>query len=164
MQAIIIPIKPRYAKMIYSGDKTAELRKRTMSLKTGDVVLLYETAPVQAITGGFVVSGILSGSPRCVWRAAELRACVSLATFDEYFQDKTATAIFISFAVRLTTPVKLFEMKRLGWWKTPPQLFCFWRRPLFEILGSESSTKLIDASSKATAIDRPRHQNPCANI
>lgn len=49
---IVLSIKPKYAKLIYEGKKTLELRK-TVPLKNVERVYLYETAPVCKVTGFF---------------------------------------------------------------------------------------------------------------
>lgn len=50
---VILSIKPKWAELIYSGKKTIEWRKSFPKAKNIDKVLLYETAPVKAITGFF---------------------------------------------------------------------------------------------------------------
>lgn len=57
MKSIILSIKPQYAELIYSGQKDVEFRKRIPS-KPFHHVWIYETAPVQMITGCFYVKSI----------------------------------------------------------------------------------------------------------
>lgn len=52
---IILSIKPKWAELIYSGKKTIEWRKSFPRYVKIDKVLLYETAPVKAITGFFTL-------------------------------------------------------------------------------------------------------------
>lgn len=55
---IILSIKPKWAELIYSGQKTIEWRKSFPKAENIDKVLLYETAPVKAITGFFTLQEI----------------------------------------------------------------------------------------------------------
>lgn len=48
----LMSIKPIFARQIYSGRKGFELRKRGR-IKEGSRIVLYETAPLKAITGEF---------------------------------------------------------------------------------------------------------------
>ena len=52
---IILSIHPKWAKLIYEGEKTIEWRK-TFPLRAdkGDIVYIYETAPIKKITGSFI--------------------------------------------------------------------------------------------------------------
>lgn len=49
---VILSIHPKWAKLIYEGKKTLELRK-SIPLSTVNIVYLYETAPICKVTGFF---------------------------------------------------------------------------------------------------------------
>lgn len=49
---VILSIHPKWAKLIYEGKKTLELRK-SIPLNTVNIVYLYETAPICKVTGFF---------------------------------------------------------------------------------------------------------------
>lgn len=94
MTTWILPIKPKWAKLIYSGEKTVEVRLRvpeTIMYPHGcDTVpdwfrvLLYETLPVQQITG-FVLMRYLGTSDCYLVTDEELAAaCLSRDEFDDY--------------------------------------------------------------------------------
>ena len=65
MSVCLMSIKPKWAKEIYSGKKTVEFRKSSPSV--GSVVFLYECAPVQRVTGVFLVEAVLSAPAYRVW-------------------------------------------------------------------------------------------------
>lgn len=51
---ILLSIKPKWARLIYDGKKTIEWRKSTPNAyRPGMRVYLYETVPVQKVTGYF---------------------------------------------------------------------------------------------------------------
>ena len=65
MNVCLMSIKPKWAKELYSGKKTVEFRKSSPSV--GSVVFMYECAPVQRVTGAFVVEAVLSAPAYRVW-------------------------------------------------------------------------------------------------
>lgn len=67
MSVFIMSIKPKWARELYSGKKTVEFRKS--SPPVGSLVFLYESSPVKAVTGVFLVGAILSSRASHVWYA-----------------------------------------------------------------------------------------------
>ena len=70
MTVSLMSIKPKWAKELYSGKKSVEFRKS--SPPVGSVVFLYESAPVQAVTGAFVVTATLCSCADLVWSALKV--------------------------------------------------------------------------------------------
>jgi predicted transcriptional regulator len=58
-----LSIRPNFASALYDGSKRFEYRRRRVRLATGDRVLVYESAPVSAVTGEFSVGEVRSGAP-----------------------------------------------------------------------------------------------------
>ena len=56
---VVMAIKPKYASMIYEGKKFWEFRKAPPPLMTE--ILIYESAPVSAITGSLIFSSTVEG-------------------------------------------------------------------------------------------------------
>ena len=115
---ITLSIHPKHAENIYSGRKKFEFRRSVPNnLRAGDWVWLYETSPVQLVTGYFVCDGFITcGIDEMIsvtWRSAvvqpdELRA---------YFDGK-----------KLCHAMKIIEAKKIPkpfspCWKNPPQNF-----------------------------------------
>ena len=70
MRVCLMSIKPKWARELYSGKKTVEFRKS--SPPVGSLVFLYESTPVRAVTGVFVVAAILSSNASHVWYAMKV--------------------------------------------------------------------------------------------
>lgn len=73
----LMSIKPLFARQIYSERKGFELRKRGR-IKEGSRIILYETAPLKAITGEFKAGRILLLKFSDVYRMiveGKLRGC-----------------------------------------------------------------------------------------
>lgn len=60
---VVMSIRPRFAKAIYSRTKQFEFRRVRTQLRSGDLVLVYESAPVSYLTGQFHVGKVVIGSP-----------------------------------------------------------------------------------------------------
>lgn len=122
---VLMSIKPVYAELIKSGEKTVELRRVLPKIKDGDVIVVYETAPIQRITMTCTVKGILSCEPCELWRDAGHQACVDYESFEEYFQGKDlANGLQLDNIKTLSKPLKLSEV--IGT-RRAPQSYCYLR-------------------------------------
>lgn len=109
---ILQSIKPQYAKKIYSGEKTIELRKSVWSKKS-KVIYIYETSPVQKITGYYHVKRIFTAHPDAIYNIFKNRIGISKKKFKEYFKDKEiGYAIEIKDVKELADPVDPYEIFR----------------------------------------------------
>ena len=57
-RAILLPIHPNWANLIYEGRKTVEVRRRFNPTVGGMTVLFYETRPVGMVTGRATVARV----------------------------------------------------------------------------------------------------------
>jgi len=62
---VVMAIKPKYAEAIYAGKKRWKFRKSPPPVPGW--VLLYESAPVSAVTGQVYLGAKIQGSPVTVW-------------------------------------------------------------------------------------------------
>jgi hypothetical protein len=76
----MLAIHADFSSPILSGRKTVEFRRRIpKGLKPGDRVLLYETAPVTKVIGGFTVAEVIRISEWNGARATDVEGSPSLA-------------------------------------------------------------------------------------
>jgi predicted transcriptional regulator len=59
---VVMSIHPHHARRIYEGVKPFEFRRSGVRIQPGDVVLIYETAPVSAVTGQARVEAVVKGN------------------------------------------------------------------------------------------------------
>lgn len=85
---VLMSIKPTYAELIKNGKKTVELRRVSPRIKAGDMIIVYESTPVQRITMICTVKGVLRCNAHELWRSAGAAACIDQKSFDAYFQGK----------------------------------------------------------------------------
>ncbi|NBB78613.1 MAG: ASCH domain-containing protein [Verrucomicrobia bacterium] len=93
---LLISLKPNYADLIFSGLKTAELRRRISEGIQDRDVYVYVSSPVKELRGGFRVGQVWAGSPSQIWATVRELAGVNKRTFDNYYSgQKIAFALEI---------------------------------------------------------------------
>jgi predicted transcriptional regulator len=122
--AVVLSLHPRFAQLIYSGKKRAELR-RTRPAKQISRVLIYETAPIRRITGWFRVGWIRTGSASSVWKKLGRWISISRQEFRRYLRGRSsATVYWIQSVVRFRSAKHL---RTVAGRSSPPQSFYYIR-------------------------------------
>jgi predicted transcriptional regulator len=115
---LFLPVKPRWAKLIMSGKKTLELRKRLPTRGYGNQCVIYASSPQCEIVGTcvFVDCG------RIVTLDNDLldRACVTRSEYDAYFGQGEGHAIVLSSPHVFMHGISLATMRE-RWKLEPPQ-------------------------------------------
>jgi predicted transcriptional regulator len=120
---VLISLKPEFAALIYCGSKKVEFRRGRMRVVPGQPVLIYETRPIAAVTGGFTIGRVLIGDPLSV--AANEQDEAMRQRIVEYLKGATiATALEIENSYRLASPAALDVVTTL---KRAPQSYAFIR-------------------------------------
>lgn len=118
----IISIKPNYMKMILSGDKIFEFRRRAPS-KLPITFLLYATSPEKKIVGIAYVSSFIRKATHELWKTCADRGGIDEDVFKTYFEGvDTGIALVLDSVRQFDEPLDphdLFE----GF--SPPQSFCY---------------------------------------
>ena len=122
---LLLSIKPQYAKKIFDGSKTVELRRiKPKHLKDGDLILVYESAPVKALVGAFEVEKVIEDSIGRLWKKVENKSAISRDEYDSYFEGaSTGVGIFVRDVWKLPSPISLENLKQEPYLFTPPQSF-----------------------------------------
>lgn len=85
--AIVISIKPTYADLIMSGEKTVELRRRfSESMQVGTEVFIYSSSPVKGIVGQATIKKIIKKGLEDLWREVGKCSGVNYTYFRAYFE------------------------------------------------------------------------------
>jgi predicted transcriptional regulator len=120
--ALLLSLHPEFARKIYSGKKTAELR-RVKPSRSIRYVLVYETAPVGRVTGWFRVRSIESGTARAIWSKYARRLSITRPAFDRYLKGcPRPTVLMIERRARFRRHLPLEGVCRL---RRPPQSFSY---------------------------------------
>lgn len=120
---VILSLHPIHANAILEGRKTAEFRRSKIPADAKRVVI-YATAPVQAVLGCATVAGFKQASPATIWRRYREQGNVTKAYFDAYFSGAAqARCYLLESPKRFRQPIAL-ETFGIS---TPPQSFAYAR-------------------------------------
>ncbi len=108
MNNAIISLKPRYAELVVSGEKSVELRNRIVRLNPGTTVWIYATLPVGRIVAFAEVESIVHDEPTLIWEQFKGDICIEKTHFDSYTKDRERVS-----AVKLTAVRELQEAPTL---------------------------------------------------
>ena len=121
---IVISVKAEYLAMIMNGEKTIELRRKTVKVSPGSRIWLYETSPTAHIAAYALVEKVITGTPKKIWSDYRNDVGITLAEFDSYFEGSSLACAIVLSEVRQVVPaLKLSELRtRLNGFH-PPQFF-----------------------------------------
>lgn len=105
---VLMSIKPVYAELIKSGQKTIELRRIAPKVNTGDVLVIYESSPVKRVTSFCEIESMVVTEPSKLWEIAKNTVGLTYDSFLKYFDGKTqAVGIKLGRVQRLSNPKEL---------------------------------------------------------
>ncbi len=144
--AAMLSIKPRYANKILAGSKTIELRKSSMGLNPGDVILVYSSAPEQRVTFWFPIQAIETLSIGEMWDRYQSSLGIEQEDYGEYFKGLSYAVGLHVGQIHTLTPIPLQQLEHLIPGFVPPQGLIWLRDDLgkFEGLLAALSCPLPD--------------------
>jgi predicted transcriptional regulator len=137
----LLSIRPEYSERIFSGEKKFELRKRRLGIRRGDIVLVYTSSPIQALTGAFVALDEAEIPIEDLWKRHRAVLGIDRESYSTYFQNvENAVAITIGRTIRVPA-ISLPDLRKIQPGFTPPQSFMYCpdrlRSQVLEEAGSE---------------------------
>lgn len=120
---VLLSIQSEHANRIYSGQKKAELRKSFT--EHARIVFLYETAPVAAITGAFLVRQATKAAVSEAVEIAERYGVPKNRALEYYGERDSAWVITISSAVKFGQPIPLNDLRLRDHYFSVPQTFAY---------------------------------------
>lgn len=146
--AVLMSIRPRYARLLFDGTKTIELRRVAPAVGPGSLILIYESAPTMALVGAGIVTSLEVGRPGPVWSRVRSGAGVSRAEYDDYFDGAArAAALHLRDVTRFTHPIPLADMRRRWPWFRPPQSYRYVQASMVggELVGLAAGTPEVES-------------------
>jgi predicted transcriptional regulator len=123
-RALFVSVKPVYAELLLSGEKTVELRRVRPHAEIGCEVLIYASSPTKELVGAARLDAVDVMDLDDLWLDFGDRTGVSREVFDDYFQGvSTGVAITLVDARRLERRVPLGELRKILRGFRPPQSF-----------------------------------------
>ena len=122
--AILMSIKPKYSRQIFSGSKKYELRKTPMRFNPNELVVVYESSPTKAVVGYFIIGKIIKKPPEEIWHIFKNEVKISKTDFFKYYKEKQwAYAIKVKSPYLYKERITLQKLRAIyGSW-SPPQNF-----------------------------------------
>lgn len=125
---LLMSIKPKYADLIYRGEKDYEFRKAKMpsgvSVRADDTskIWLYETAPVSKVTGWMTADYCLTDMPDGLWETLkDEKPGVTKPEYQTYYHCADhAYAWHIRNAIKLAEPPALKVRPPMSYRKIEP--------------------------------------------
>lgn len=143
-QALFLSLKPSFAEMIMSGDKTVELRRIRPRALPGTMAFIYASSPVMELIGTSIIEEISIATPREIWRLHGPATGLKWRGLTDYFHDVDhGVAISLGTPTRFEQPVSLERVRGYLGESAPPQSFRY--------INHQNALKLIRAG-KAHAI------------
>lgn len=124
MNQAVISLKPHYAELILSGEKTVELRNRIVRMQPGTVIWIYATQPVGGIVARAELDSVVHGAPAEIWIRFKREMCIDRAHFDSYIDNReSVSALILSSVRKLRQSVTLDWIRRTVSNFQPPQFY-----------------------------------------
>lgn len=117
----LFSIKPSFARLILSGDKRCEYRRKLPARPISDIVI-YATSPVSRIIGEVKVDSMVLLEKERLWQQTCSYGGISRGGFESYFcGTEMAGALLLSNPVTYDRPLLIEEVGV----SRPPQSFCY---------------------------------------
>ena len=103
---VILSIRPNFCKLIFSGQKMYEYRKRVFNRTDIDRVYIYASKPISKIVGYFTIAAMIEDNLTEIWDITHKSSGISKEYYDAYFKNcDMAHAIKIGEVVKLDNPI-----------------------------------------------------------
>lgn len=122
-----------YAKLIILGSKTIELRTRIPSLRKGDIVVFYESLPVQKVTFYAEVKIVEAERPNKLWDDHHGDMGLSKESYDDYFLNRSIAYGIVLKNITKVRPIPLHEISPVI---VAPQNYRYLSKEEFKIVES----------------------------
>ena len=125
---LLISIKPQYAKKIFKGNKTVELRKSSpQRVRENSFVLIYVTAPVKELWGVCNIESIVKSKTEVLWQNEGKKTGISKKEFNDYFGKKDSGYGIKIKNVKsfLNNSISLSDLKNIIPGFAPPQTYSY---------------------------------------
>ena len=144
-RALLLSVKPRFAKSILDGTKVAEIRRQRPAVQPGTLVIIYATRPIGAIVGTARISDVSYGSPDDMWAHHHMHVGIGKSDFDSYLAGASVAYILQLAEVQRLVPLLTLEQMQKVTSFQPPQSYRYVNRSMLRDLvnGHPESDSLL---------------------
>lgn len=112
MHEALISIKPAYVRMFLGGEKSVEVRNRTVNLSPGSRLWIYSTLPKGCVEAVAEVDCVVVGTPSKIWQEYGDYLSLSKSKYLQYVnKSQTVSAILTKRVWSLPVEVNLSMLK-----------------------------------------------------
>lgn len=121
---ILISVRAKYVHKMLTGEKTVELRRRTLRVSPGTRVWIYTTAPRCVVEAFAFIDRVVTAPPKHLWQKYKRSSGVAQNEFIEYFSNvDIGCALILRDLTRLGTDVRLVDLRKTDGRFQPPQFY-----------------------------------------
>jgi predicted transcriptional regulator len=95
---VLLSIKPRFAKLIFSGDKKYEYRKAIFKSPGVTKIIVYESSPTKMIVGELEIENVLCDTPDKIWNQTKKYSGIDSHFFFSYFSQRN-----LGYAIKISS-------------------------------------------------------------
>ncbi len=126
---LFLSVHPEFADKIFNGSKKVELRRIRPRLVRNDIVLIYVTSPISALSGAVIVEEVISETPSNLWNIIKLDAGVTWEKFNQYYNGSTiGFAILFKSMYRFPNSIGLQRLRKVLPSFMPPQGYLYLKK------------------------------------
>lgn len=134
-RALLLSVRPRFARALLDGTKTAEVRRRFPDVPVGTIVVIYASSPDMAVLGTMKVGRLTRSTPDGIWRDYADSIGIERPELDEYLHGASECSVIeLEQPAAWRTPVSLSSL-RDHMQLVPPQSFRYLTFDQVERLG-----------------------------
>lgn len=127
--AVLLSIKPQYARSILARTKTVELRRVFGNVDEGTLIVFYASSPWKSFVGCARIAHIERGSPALIWRRNRSFCGIASRDFWSYYCNAdTAIALHLIDIEQFENPISITAVRKQTKAFVVPQSYR-WLRP-----------------------------------
>lgn len=113
-RSVLLSVKPKHARSLMAGTKTAEVRRRFPDIASGTVIYVYSSSPERAIIGTLRSTAVHRRGPDEVWEQFKETIEIDERYLDDYLTDaEEAVIVEVSAPKPWKVPISLAQLREL---------------------------------------------------
>jgi predicted transcriptional regulator len=113
-RSVLLSVKPKFARSLMAGTKTAEVRRRFPDIAAGTLIYVYSSSPERAIVGTLRSEGVHRRGPNEVWEQFKEIIDIDERYLHDYLVNvDEAVVVEVSAPQPWNVPVSLAQLREL---------------------------------------------------
>ncbi|GAA5207555.1 ASCH domain-containing protein [Microbacterium kyungheense] len=113
-RALLLSVRPRFARALLDGTKTAEIRRRFPNVPEGMTVIIYASSPEKAVLGTMRARRLIRSNTEKIWRDYSDVIGIENSELTEYLEGASECSVLeLDAPERWSRSVGLAELRHL---------------------------------------------------